>query len=149
MKNKKGFTLVEMLAVIVLIAVLSVVAVSTYRGINKSSKKKTLEAKIEQIESAAEKWARENNITNGMNISVNNLVVEGYLTADEVGTDGLALIKNPVTGENIVCNTIDITLKNGVIETKFNNTIQNCKLATQSLVDSKYLLVCLIQKVII
>ena len=63
MKKSRGFTLVEMLAVIVLIAVLTVVAVSTYRGINESSKQKTLEAKIEQITTAAEKWARENNIT--------------------------------------------------------------------------------------
>ena len=136
MKNKHGFTLVEMLAVIVLIAVLSVVAVSTYRGINESSKKKTLEAKISQIESAAEKWAKENNITTRMTISVNTLVVEGYLTADEVGTDGLAEIKNPVTSENMICNTIDLSFKEGVIESHYNSNNYNCKLATQSLVDS-------------
>ena len=61
--NRKGFTLVELLAVIALIAVLTVVAISTYRGINESSKKKSLEAKITQIKAAAEKWGRENNIT--------------------------------------------------------------------------------------
>ena len=61
--NRKGFTLVELLAVIVLIAVLTVVAVSTYHGIHESSKKKSLEAKITQIKAAAEKWGRENNIT--------------------------------------------------------------------------------------
>ncbi len=136
MKNNNGFTLVEMLAVIVLIAVLSVVAVSTYRGISESSKKKTLEAKIQQIETAAEKWARENNITNRMSISVNTLVVEGYLSADEVGTDGLALIKNPVNGKNMICNTIDLSFQNGVVISKFNNSVYNCKLASQSLVDS-------------
>ncbi len=136
MKNSKGFTLVEMIAVIVLIAVLSVVAVSTYHGIHESSKKKTLEAKVNQIESAAEKWARENNITNSTNISVNNLVVEGYLSADEAGTDGLAMIKNPVDGKNMICNTVDLSFKNGVVQSKFNGNVQNCKLATQSLVDS-------------
>ena len=54
MKNNKGFTLVELLAVVALIGVLTVVAVSTYRGINESSKKKALEAKITQIKAAAE-----------------------------------------------------------------------------------------------
>ncbi len=134
--KKKGFTLVEMLAVIALIAVLSVVAVSTYRGINESSKKKALEAKIQQIESAAEKWTRENNITNGMSISVNTLVVEGYLSADEAGTDGLAVIRNPVTSENMICNVVELSFKNGVIASHFNGNVYNCKLATQSLVDS-------------
>ena len=136
MKNNKGFTLVELLAVIVLIAVLSIVAVSTYRGINESSKQKTLDAKIEQITSAAEKWARENNITTKTTLSVNTLVVEGYITADSAGTDGLAMLKNPVTAENMICNVVEINFKDGVIQTKFNGSVQNCKLASQSLVDS-------------
>ncbi len=137
MKNNKGFTLVELLAVVVLIGILSVVAVSTYRGVNESAKKKSLEAKIEHITSAAEKWGRENNITNKTNISVNALVVEGYITADEVSPDGLATITNPLTGENMICNTIDIFFENGQIKTKYNADIQNCKLAKQSLIDNK------------
>ena len=136
MKNNKGFTLVELLAVVVLIGVLSVVAVSTYRGVNESAKKKSLEAKIEQINSAAEKWGRENNITYKTTISVNALVVEGYLTADEVKPDGLATIKNPLTGENMICNTVNLTFKNGVITSSFNSNDKNCDLATQSLIDN-------------
>ncbi len=136
MKNKKGFTLVELLAVIALIAVLSVVAIATYRGINESSKKKTLDAKIAQIETAAEKWAKENNITSRMNISVNTLVVEGYLSADEVGPDGLSVIKNPVDGNNLICNVVEISFKDGVIQPRFNRSSYDCKLATQSLIDN-------------
>ncbi len=136
MKNNKGFTLVELLAVVVLIGVLSVVAVSTYRGINESSKKKALEAKITQINSAAEKWGRENNITYRTTISVNALVVEGYITADEVKPDGLATIKNPVNGENMICNTVNLSFKNGVITSNFNSNDKNCDLATQSLIDN-------------
>ncbi len=137
MKNNRGFTLVELLAVIVLIAVLGVVAVSTYRGVNESAKKKSLEAKIEHITTAAEKWGRENNITNKTNISVNALVVEGYITADEVSPEGLATITNPLTGENMICNTIDIFFENNQIKTKYNKDVQNCKLAKQSLIDNK------------
>ncbi len=136
MNRRKGFTLVEMIAVIVLIAVLSIVAVSTYRGINESSKRKTLDAKVEQITGAAEKWARENNITSYKKISVNTLVVEGYLSADDAGTDGLAVIKNPVDGKNMICNTVELTFKNGVVQSKFNANEYDCSLASQSEIDS-------------
>ena len=78
-----GFTLVEMMAVIVLVALLTVIGVATYTRVNESAKEKTLESKKEQMRSAGIKWAKENNITNKTIISVNALVVEGYLTADE------------------------------------------------------------------
>ena len=102
MNDNRGFTLVELLAVIAIIAVLSVVAIATYRGINESAKRKALNAKITQLKSAAEKWGRENNITSRTKISVNNLVVEGYITADEVSPNGLAIITNPLNGEKLV-----------------------------------------------
>ncbi len=140
MKSNRGFTLVELLAVIVLIAVLAVVAIATYRGVTESSKNKALEAKITQITSAAEKWARENNITSRTTISVNNLVVEGYITADDVDPSGLAMMKNPVTEENMICNTIDLFFTNGEVKAKYNSNVQNCKLANQSVVDSKIII---------
>ena len=141
-KNNKSFlkvgafTLVEMMAVIVIIAVLSVVAVSTYHGVNESTKQKALDAKIEEMKISAEKWARENNITNRTTISVNTLVVEGYLSADSANADGLSSIINPVTGDNMICNTIDLLFDKGQMKTIYNNNIKNCKLASQSLVDS-------------
>ena len=42
---KKGFTLVEMLAVIALVGLLAVIGVATYTRVNESAKQKTLEAK--------------------------------------------------------------------------------------------------------
>ena len=134
--NRKGFTLVEMLAVIVLIALLAVIGIGTYTNVNESAKQKTLESKKEQIRSSALKWAKENNISNKTILSVNTLVVEGYLTADENEVGKIGLIENPVTGENMICNTVDITLKDGEYIAVVNDTAQNCTLATQSLVDT-------------
>lgn len=82
-KKNKGFTLVELLAVIAIIGILSVVAISAYGNVAKNSKQKAYESKVKQIESAAYKWAKENNVSNKISVSVNKLVVEGYLTADD------------------------------------------------------------------
>ena len=134
--KKNGFTLVEMMAVIVLVSLLAVIGVATYTNVNESAKQKTLESKKEQIRSSALKWAKENNITNKTIISVNALVVEGYLTADENKIGEIGLIENPVTGENMICNTVDITIKDGEHVATVNDNEQNCTLATQSLVDT-------------
>ena len=83
------------------------------------------------------KWAKENSVTNKTVVSVNALVVEGYLTADENRVNQIGLIENPVTGDNMICNTVDISFKEGEMVAEVNDTIQNCDLATQSLVDTK------------
>ena len=134
--KRNGFTLVEMMAVIVLIALLAVIGVATYTNVNESAKQKTLESKKEQIRTSAIKWAKENNISNKTIISVNALVVEGYLTAEENEVGKIGVIENPVTGENMICNTVDISLKEGEYIAAVNDTEQNCTLATQSLVDT-------------
>ncbi len=131
-----GFTLIEMMAVIVLVALLAVIGVATYTNVNESAKQKTLESKKEQIRSSAIKWAKENNISNKTVISVNALVVEGYLTADENEVGKIGVIENPVTGENMICNTVDISLKEGEYLAAVNDKEENCALATQSLVDT-------------
>jgi len=51
--NKKGFTLVELLAVIVILALLMVVAASSIGGVQDSAKKKALETEAKKIVSKA------------------------------------------------------------------------------------------------
>lgn len=53
MKNKKGFTLVELLAVIAILGIIIVIAVPSVMGINNLIKKDMLEKKGEIIEEAA------------------------------------------------------------------------------------------------
>lgn len=134
-KKNNGFTLVELLAVIAIIGILSVVAISAYGNVAKNSKQKAYESKVKQIESAAYKWAKENNVSNKISVSVNKLVVEGYLTADESDETGLAKISNPTNNENMICKTVDVLYKNGEIEPKYNEK-ENCTLAEQALNDN-------------
>ena len=135
--NKNGLTLVELLAVVAILGIVSVVAIGAYNGITTRSKQKAYESKVSQIETSAAKWARENNIDRTTSISVNKLVVEGYLTADEATENGLSTIKNPKNNENMICKMIEISYKNGEIQTKFIDSKDNCTLAEQALNDTK------------
>ena len=97
--DRKGFTLTELLAVIVIIAILAIGAMSGFSTMTNNSKEKSLQTKISSIETAAEKYARDNNINKKTTISVNKLVVLGYLQPDEATDSGLSVLSNPRTGE--------------------------------------------------
>ncbi len=131
---KKGFTLTELLAVIVIVAILSVAAVGGYKAMGNSSKRKALEQKIAQIELAADKYAYETNINKNTTVSVNKLVVMGYLQPDSTNADGLASIMNPVTNENMICNLVEITITKDTVKTKYNDTVRDCDISDK---DSK------------
>lgn len=60
MKNKNGFTLVELLAVIVLISLIMVIVVPQVQKVAYQSKVKLCKSKIELAESALNLWAQDN-----------------------------------------------------------------------------------------
>lgn len=101
MKNKKGFTLVELLAVIVVLAIILVIAYpSVIKSIN-SSKEKTKYMAAKEIVSMAEAYMETlcndckdetGNLKDDACISVEDMVSAGYLEND---------VTNPATGENI------------------------------------------------
>ena len=87
--NRKGFTLVELLAVIVLMTVLITVAVPGVMRVGNSLKVQSFCSKINIIESAALEYADDyyvgketTNETVLDNVSVMDLVNMGYLKAD-------------------------------------------------------------------
>ncbi len=60
MKEKRGFTLVELLAVLVLLAVIGLITVPTVNKLIKNAKSNARAAQIQLIEKAARSWASEN-----------------------------------------------------------------------------------------
>ena len=75
MKNKNGFTLVELLAVIVILAVILVIAVPKITDTIKNSKIASFESSAKTIAAQAEKKKMENEILDNTNlINCNNLV---------------------------------------------------------------------------
>ena len=135
--KKNGFTLVELLAVIAIIAILAVTAVAGYNGMTKRSKEKAYQAKVQLIETSAIKWAKENNINSKTSISVNKLIVQGYLQADSVSDEGIAVIVDPRDGSNLICKLINISESNGEHEAELQENSNNCDLAYQEVDASK------------
>ena len=129
MKNKKGFTLIEILCVIVIIGILSVIATISIVNLSSKSKDNLYCAKIELIENIAESYGikyelelnNSNELYNGyksLKIKVNTLVMAGKLEPDK-GND----VINPK--DNTVMNDIDIILylKNNQIKAEIPNNI--------------------------
>ena len=129
MKNKKGFTLIEILCVIVIIGILSVIATISIVNLSSKSKDNLYCAKIELIENIAESYGikyelelnNSNELYNGyksLKIKVSSLVEAGKLDPDK---------KNDVINpkDNTVMNDIDIILylKNNQIKAEIPNNI--------------------------
>ena len=66
-KTKNGFTLVELLAVIVILAIILVIAVPKVMSVIEDSKKATLESTAKMIASSAEKQKVQNTVLGNTN----------------------------------------------------------------------------------
>lgn len=130
--NKKGFTLVELIATIVVLAL--VVSISAYAITNiiNSAKEKNYELLIKNIKDASEtyyqeckyKYSNNSGITCNDNVTLQDLVNYGYLKGN--GTkDNKMVIVNPKDNINIGECSIAIKYENGKLtitkEKKTNN----------------------------
>lgn len=115
MKKESGFTLVEILVVIVILGILAAVIYPIVNTSVNSSKQKLYDAQIENIINAARTYASDNMeilpTTDGENLNppltLNKLIEEGYIKD----------IENPKTKKPFDKNIkITITNKNGVLE---------------------------------
>lgn len=80
MKKEKGFTLVELLAVIVILGIILAIAVPSVSGIITKSENDAKLANVELIENAAKLADLSELFTEGM--SVGDLVTAGFLDGD-------------------------------------------------------------------
>src|SRR5574344_1257996 len=101
MKNKRGFTLVELLGLIVILAVIAAITIPTVTGIIKKNKEKAYNATVATIIDASKKWSSDNSSmvsdTEDSYVRLATLT-EGYIDQDE--------LINPITN-----NTMDGCVK--------------------------------------
>ena len=134
MLRKNGFTLVELLAVIVIIGIIIGIAVPSYIGITKSTNDKMYESKISTIEAKAESYASDYNIETDT-ISVAKLIEEGYLEPDNTNAGVYEEISNP-KGGYLDCYIVNINKVNG----EYNITVtenNDCLIANNDAITSK------------
>ncbi len=84
--KKQAFTLIELLAVIVILGILATIAVPTIVGLISSSKENTLEEQKNTIIDAAERWGTDNIRSlpdESCDVSIEFLKEEGYLESDK------------------------------------------------------------------
>lgn len=96
---KKGFTLVELLTVIVIIGLIGMIAYPVIINILNDSNSKAYDAQIRLVEKAAKQWGVENvvslpsNCGESKDVSLSNLISGGYINGTVIG--GSEVIENP------------------------------------------------------
>lgn len=102
MKKKSGFTLMELMAVIVLLSVLSVIGVSVYRTVDEKTKIQAYNNKVSYIETKAANFASD---TGYLSTNVNYLVELGYIEADTKAGEVLSPIDKEKMNDYVVTIT--------------------------------------------
>lgn len=87
MKDKRGFTLVELLATIAILAILAVIATVSVESILNRGKNDAIEIQDELVEAAAKQYAVDNlNVCSiSCSISIGELISQGYMNEDKSG----------------------------------------------------------------
>ena len=80
--NKKGFTLVELIGVVVILGIIIGIAVPSYIAVSNNIKEKNYNQKIDNIKSKALEYATDNNVES-ITIPVKALIEEGYLAEEK------------------------------------------------------------------
>lgn len=82
LKNRKGVTLVELLAVLVIMGIIAAIAVPTIGGLIQSSKEKAAQASYESVMGAAQNYFNFEEPAAGATFTSTQLVTLDYLDVD-------------------------------------------------------------------
>lgn len=116
---KKGFTLIEVLAVIVLLSIIVIIAVPSIAKLKKDIVEREEQNQIKEIKTAASFYARDEKKSNCC-ITVSELTLKEYLKGNEEGK-----VINPKTHEEV---NVKIYIDNSKkITYNYNETCGNCE----------------------
>lgn len=134
--NKKGFTLVELLAVLVLISLLMGLAIPGINKISSNMKKRSFNEKVKLIESSAVLWGQDNKTrlqTTSCNIDDNKvpcykieikeLLNENYLDSDNNSGD----IINPIDNSSMKDYCVYVYKENKRVYAQYQKDKDECK----------------------
>lgn len=107
--NKKGFTLVELLVVIVILGVIMFIAIPSITSSIERSKDKQKEQIIKLIVSAGELYVdkHKNTVQQGKSITLDDLIEDGLITKEEM--------KDPFNEKRTLCGHLSYNETEGVL----------------------------------
>ena len=132
--NKKGFTLVEILAVIVILSIIMIIAVPTINSVSAATKRKMLQNKITFAKQALTLWAEDNkkcivsptsdcltmtcsgSTTRTCTVTFGNMAAYGLIDYDDNNNVLNPINKTPINSETITF-TYETSTKNIKIKT--------------------------------
>ncbi len=130
---KKGFTLVELMAVIVIVVIISIIGYAGITTVQKNIKTNLWESKVESIETGAVLYGEDNknrltgtcNIdgsikTSCQSVTVQFLLDENYIPTDEKDSEGNKVIINDTIGDNSYANNMSVSIyvENNIVYAK-------------------------------
>jgi type IV pilus assembly protein PilA len=128
MKNNKGFTLVELMAVIVILAIIVSIAVPSSIAISNKIKTKMYNTKVDMIIDAAKLYGQDNSsVVSSENnpcqnpVTVKTLMDNGYIKKDDTDEKGNAIVQNPKDKSSMNNVKVCIYKKNNRVYAKLNN----------------------------
>lgn len=138
MKNKNGFTLVEILAVIVILSIVATMATFSVMKTRENSMKKLLNTKIDELEASAILYGQENQSSLEGTCTVDNeeykfcklvtvkeLIDNDYYTTSEENRNNKKDLINNVTNKSMLCDEIQIYKNNNRVYAKAINIKSN------------------------
>ncbi|MGQ9456524.1 MAG: competence type IV pilus major pilin ComGC [Armatimonadota bacterium] len=104
-RRRGGFTLVEIMIVVLIISVLLSIAIPNFMRARETSRAKSCCSNLRQIETAKEQWAMDNKASDGDEVTggINTLVAQGYLKQTPKCPSGGTYTINPI-GTNATCS---------------------------------------------
>lgn len=112
--NKKGFTLVELLGVLVILGVIMAIGLTSVINMSNGIKLKMLKTKVETIETSAINWGQEN--INKLTQKCENITIEGLENIKETTT---------INSNFCITKTVRELIEEGFIETDETDSSKN------------------------
>ena len=104
---QKGFTLVEMLAVVLILGIILLIGVPIYQGVQKSTNESIYNSKISNVLTKAEEYSEEHGV---FIYDIRKMISLGLLTPDNEAGE----FRDPRDNRNMLCDVIQVTLENGM-----------------------------------